>query len=135
MTRKKQKTMSDFVSAKGEQPYDEHKMTKDSLSERLLRVTLAGNISFRAATNPELVSLLSEAWPDIDITNRKELQRTLMKVVKHSKSDLKEKLMTNKSKISIVLDGWKSANKIHFQGDSPDVTGKALQTVFKAHGP
>jgi hypothetical protein len=130
MGKKKQKTISDFVATESEKPYDARMMTKERLSDRLLCVCLSGNISFNAATNPELVSLLSEAWPDIDIPDRKDLKKTLMNVVTQAKSDLKEKLMMNKSKISLALDGWKSKSKIHFQGILLAVTCDVSQTIF-----
>jgi hypothetical protein len=73
-------------------------------------------ISFRAATNPELIELLSEAWPEVDMPTRKRLKSCLMKVAGHGKSNLKERLLLNKSKISIACDGWKSSNNISFIG-------------------
>ena len=91
-------------------------MTSEKLCESLRRVAIAGNISFRAATNPELIELLSEAWPEVNIPNRKGLKSCLMKVAGHGKSDLKERLLLNKSKISIACDGWKSSNNINFMG-------------------
>jgi hypothetical protein len=91
-------------------------MTSEKLCERLLRVAIAGNMSFRAATNPEMIELLSEAWPEIDMPNRRGLKNCLMKLAVHGKSDLKERLLLNESKISIACDGWKSSNNINFMG-------------------
>jgi hypothetical protein len=91
-------------------------MTTEKLCERLLRIAISGNISFRAATNPEMIELLSEAWPEIDMPNRKGLKKCLMTLAVHGKSDLKERLLLNQSKISIACDGWKSSNNINFMG-------------------
>ena len=96
--------------------YTDAVMTKEKLCERLLRISIAGNISFRAATNPEMIELLSEAWPEIDMPNRKGLKRCLMKLAVHGKSDLKERLLLNQSNVSIACDGWKSSNNINFMG-------------------
>jgi hypothetical protein len=104
------------MMAQKNKTHTEAMMTSEKLCERLLRVAIAGNISFRAATNPELIELLSEAWPEVDMPNRKGLKSCLMKVAGHGKSDLKERLLLNKSKISIACDGWKSSNNINFMG-------------------
>jgi hypothetical protein len=91
-------------------------MTSEKLCERLLRIAIAGNMSFQAATNPEMIELLSEAWPEIGMPNRKGLKMCLMTLAAHGKSDLKERLLLNQSKISIACDGWKSSNNINFMG-------------------
>jgi hypothetical protein len=82
--------------------HTEAMMTSEKLCKRLLRVAIAGNLSFQVATNPEMIELLSEAWPDLDMPNHKGLKTYLMKLAVHGESNLKERLLLNKSKISIV---------------------------------
>jgi hypothetical protein len=104
-----------MMEAKGKKHTDAV-MTSEKLCERLLRVAIAGNISFRAATNPELIELLSEAWPQVEMPNRWALKRCLMKEAERGKNDLKSRLLLNRSRISIACDGWKSSNNINFMG-------------------
>jgi len=112
----RKKSVREQLMQQKKKTHTEATMTSEKLCERLLRVVIAGNMSFRAATNPEMIELLSEAWPDIDMPSRKGLKTCLMKLAVNGKSDLKERLLLNKSKISIACDGWKSSNNINFMG-------------------
>jgi hypothetical protein len=114
--QERKKSVREQMMEQKNKSHTEATMTSEKLCERLLRVAISGNISFRAATNPELIELLSEAWPEVDMPTRKRLKSCLMKVAGHGKSDLKERLLLNKSKISIACDGWKSSNNISFMG-------------------
>jgi len=114
--QERKKSVREQLMQQRNKTHTEAKMTSEKLCERLLRVAVAGNMSFRAATNPELIKLLSEGWPDTDMPNRKALKSCLMKLAVNGKSDLKERLLLNKSKISIACDGWKSSNNVNFMG-------------------
>jgi hypothetical protein len=54
------------LRAKGERSYIDTKMTSKKLTQRLLPVAVAGNMSFRQTMNPEILSLLEDAYPDLD---------------------------------------------------------------------
>jgi len=99
-----------------QEKYSTSVMTTEKLTERLLRCAISGNISFKAATNPEIMSLLREAWPNINMPDRRALRKCLMKVATDAEHDLKARLITNESKISLALDCWTSSNNISFMG-------------------
>jgi hypothetical protein len=91
-------------------------MTSTKLCEQVLRIIVAGNLSFSFAENPEFVALLRHAYPDCDIPNRRSVAKALKKAAKDERVALREELMKNDSKVSIALDAWTSSNTIAFLG-------------------
>ena len=100
---------SDILPTKGA-------MTSAKLCEQVLRIIVAGNLSFSFAENPEFVALLRHAYPDCNIPNRRSVAKALKKAAKDERVALREELMKNDSKVSIALDAWTSSNTIAFLG-------------------
>ena len=100
---------SDILPTKGT-------MTSAKLCEQVLRIIVAGNLSFSFAENPEFVALLRHAYPDCNIPNRRSVAKALKKAAKDERVALREELMKNDSKVSIALDAWTSSNTIAFLG-------------------
>lgn len=91
-------------------------MTSVKLCEQVLRIIVAGNLSFSFAENPEFVALLRHAYPDCNIPNRRSVAKALKKAAKDERVALREEMMMNDSKINIALDAWTSNNNIAFLG-------------------
>lgn len=91
-------------------------MTSDKLCEQVLRIIVAGNLSFYFAENPEFVALLRHAYPDCNIPNRRSVTKALKKAAKDERIALREELTNNNSKVSLALDAWTSNNNIAFLG-------------------
>ena len=100
---------SDILPTKGA-------MTSAKLCEQVLRIIVAGNLSFSFAENPEFVALLRHAYLDCNIPNRRSVAKALKKAAKDERVALREELMNNDSKVSIALDAWTSNNNIAFLG-------------------
>jgi hypothetical protein len=100
---------SDILPTKGA-------MTSVKLCEQVLRIIVAGNLSFSFAENPEFVALLRHAYPDCNIPNRRSVAKALKKAAKDERVALREEVTTNDSKVNIALDAWTSNNNIAFLG-------------------
>lgn len=95
-------------------------MTNDRLCERVLRVIVAGNLSFSQAENPELRSLLAEGFPDCDLPSRRAIADRLKSEAKLARSTLKDRLAEVDSKVSLALDAWHSkVGNMEFLGMHP----------------
>lgn len=90
------------------------------LIKQVLRIIVAGNLSFSFVENPEFVVLLQHAYPSCNYPNRRSVAKALKKNAKAEKISLKEELAQNDSKISLALDGWTSSNNMAFLGMSPE---------------
>jgi len=110
-------------------------MNRDRLKETVLWVIVSGNLPFSFADNLEFQTLLREAYPSCQPPNRKSARDYLQSVVDRTTEDLKAKLATNDSKISLVLDAWTTRSSLSFLGNlSPlslfAVTGWCCLFVF-----
>ena len=114
----KKKTITDRLIEQGQRPFMDTKMTTAKLTHRVMNAAIHSNLSWSSATNPAWSGLLQEAWPDLDIPNRRSVAALLDKKAKEGREDLKERLRLNGSKISLALDGW-SVKDMSFQGTAP----------------
>ena len=69
---------------------DRQVMSRDRLKERVLRIIIAGNLSFSFAENPEFVDLLKDAYPDMPAPTRKTVVDFLHAKATLTKAELKE---------------------------------------------
>jgi hypothetical protein len=94
-------------------------MTSDKLCEQVLRIILAGNLSFSQAENVELVALLRNAYPNVNIPNRRSVTNKLNEQTMMAKEKLKDRLATVESKISLAIDVWSTRTNYSFLGMFP----------------
>ena len=94
-------------------------MISDKLYEQVLRIILAGNLSFSQVENPELVALLRNAYPDANIPNRGSVVNKLNEQTAMAKEKLKDQLGTVESKISLAMDVWSTRTNYSFLGIFP----------------
>ena len=115
--------------------WQNHKnLTSTKLCEQVLRIIVAGNLSFSFAENPEFVALLQHAYRDCDIPNRRSVAKALKKAAKDERVALREELTNNDSKFSVTLDAWTSNNNIPFLGMYYIFChGKILQSIEDQH--
>jgi len=91
-------------------------MTSDKLCQQVLHIILAGNLSFSQAENPELIALLRNAYPNVNIPNRRSVTNELNEQTSNAKEKLKDQLATVESKISLALDVWSTRTNHSFLG-------------------
>jgi hypothetical protein len=111
----KRKTIAERLAEQAKRPYMDTKMTSAKLTEKVMNAAIQSNLSWSSATNPAWSSLLHEAWPELNIPNRCSLPALLETKANEARDDLKSRLLLNKTKISLALDGW-SVKDMSFQG-------------------
>ena len=79
-------------------------MSRDRLKERVLRIIVSGNLPLSFADNTELRALLKDAYPDCSPPNRKSAHEYLQSRSDATVADIKAKLVTNESKVNLVLN-------------------------------
>lgn len=89
-------------------------MTDEKLREQVLRIIVAGNLSFSQAENQELQKLLHHAYPGVAIPNRRSVVACLEENVKEARTRLKKDLADIDSQIHLAIDCW-SARGIQHQ--------------------
>jgi len=95
---------------------DREVMSKDRLKERVLRIIIAGNLSFSFAENPEFVDLLKDAYPDMTAPTRKTVVDYLHAKATLTKAELRELLSKLNSRVSLALDVWVTRTGLAFLG-------------------
>ena len=108
--------LDDYLSSPSDILPTRGAMTSAKLCEQVLRIIVAGNLSFSFAENPEFIALLQHAYPDCNIPNRRSVAKALKKAAKEERVALRDELTTNDSKVSVALDAWTSNNNIAFLG-------------------
>lgn len=91
-------------------------MTNDDLKEKVLRIIIAGNLSFSHAENPEFVETLKDAYPDCILPSRKTIVELLKTKAEMAKQDLVTKLSHADCKVSLAVDCWTTRNNVAFLG-------------------
>lgn len=97
-------------------------MTTAKLSEQVLRMIVAGSLSFSFAENPEFVALLKHAYPHCSIPNRRGIVEKLKVNAEVEKKRLKDELECLDSKASLAIDCWSSRNNHAYMGMSPIIS-------------
>jgi len=95
---------------------DRQVMSRDRLKERILRIIIAGNLSFSLAENPEFIDLLNDAYPDCPIPTRKTVVDYLHAKATLTKAELRELLAKLDSRVSLALDIWVTRTGLAFLG-------------------
>ena len=95
---------------------DRQVMNRDRLKERVLRIIIAGNLSFSFAENPEFVDLLNDAYPDMPAPTHKTVVDFLHAKATLTKAELRELLSKLESKVSLALDVWTTRSGLAFLG-------------------
>jgi hypothetical protein len=101
-------------------------MSPMKLLEHILRIVLAGDLSFRFASNPALISFLKISYPNIRPPTRQALASSLMDGATEAKFRLQEYFGTIDAKVSLAIDGWNSRDNRDFLGTSPSVSGEMI---------
>jgi hypothetical protein len=91
-------------------------MTNERLTEQVLRIIIAGNLSFSQAENPKLVNLLHDAFPTCKPPSRHAIADRLRTSTFNSKEKLREQLAQLESKVSLCVDAWRSRGNVEFLG-------------------
>ena len=127
-------TLNDYLTSLSDILPTRGAMTSTKLCEQVLRIIVAGNLSFSFTENPEFIALLRHAYLDCDIPNRRSVAKTLKKAARNERVALREELTNNDSKVSVTLDAWTSNNNIAFLGMYYIFChGKILQSIGDQH--
>ena len=79
-------------------------MNSERLKEAVLRIIIAGNLSFSFAELPEFQALLHNAYSNCTPASRKTMMKYLKAKSVLTKLKLKDKLTKNEFKVSLALN-------------------------------
>ena len=96
--------------------YDRTPMTNNRLAEQVLRIIIAGNLSFLHSENPEFVVLVKHAYPHLTLPNRHAVSNLLTQKAKEAKDELRKRFANLDSHVSFAIDAWHSRGTIEFLG-------------------
>jgi len=112
-----QQLFNDFFNIGSTSSNRHEVMTHERLKEKVLRIIVSGNLPFAFVENTEFQGLCADAYPDcIPLPNRRSMRDYLKAKAEESKSQLKERLMNNDSKVNLVLDIWTTRSNLAFLG-------------------
>lgn len=94
-------------------------MTSLLLKERVLRILISGNLPFAFVENSELISLMRDAYPSCEMPSRKTMVDYLSIKAQETKSELRDMLNKNTSRISLAMDVWTTRTNLSFLGIAP----------------
>ena len=98
-------------------------MTSDRLCESVLKLIVAGNLSFRQAENPALQDLLQEAFPSCTLPTQRSVAQRLKSEAQLARGNLRDRLDMVDSKVSLALDAWHSkVGNMEFLGTTSPIS-------------
>ena len=86
------------------------------LDELLLQTLAACNWSFNQFDNPQFQYFISRALPNHRCPGRRQIRNLLRKAAQAAHEDIKERLASCTSRVSLALDCWSSSNSYNFIG-------------------
>jgi hypothetical protein len=106
-------------------------MSQEKLIDHVLRIVIAGDLSFRHASNSALVRTLKIAFPNLIPPTRQAIAKHLMEGATNARNSLKEYFATLESRVSLALDGWNTRSNKDFLGKVPfeHVTGNVIKNI------
>jgi hypothetical protein len=94
-------------------------MTTSRLQEQVLRIVIAGNLSFYFAENEEFKVLLKDAYPDCSPPTRKGLVDLLVVKADEARAAIADIVQQLDSKIHLAIDCWTSRMNIGYMSMTP----------------
>ena len=91
-------------------------MTNDRLAEQVLRIIIAGNLSFLHSENPEFIAFVKHAYPHLRLPNRRAVSNLLTQKAKEAKDELRKRFAKIESRVSFAIDAWRSRGNVEFLG-------------------
>ena len=96
--------------------HDRTPMTNNRLAEQVLRIIIAGNLSFLHTENPEFVTFVKHAYPHLTLPNRRAVSNLLTQKAKEAKEALRKRFAEIDSRVSFAIDAWRSRGITEFLG-------------------
>jgi hypothetical protein len=91
-------------------------MSQEKLIDHVLRIIIAGDLSFRHASNLALVRFLKIAFPNLIPPTRQAISKRLVDGAANARNSLKEYFTKLESRVSLAVDGWNSRSNKDFLG-------------------
>jgi hypothetical protein len=91
-------------------------MSPQSLLDHVLRIIIAGDLSFRFASNIPFVEFVKICYPNLQPPSRFAIANRLTTSAQEMKYTLAAYFMGLNAKVSIALDSWNSRNNKDYLG-------------------
>jgi len=91
-------------------------ITNTDLDALLLRAAIVCNWPFDQFENTDFRALIHRGFPGHECPHRHTMASRLTEAAEAARMDIKERLTSNDSRISLALDCWTSPNRWEFMG-------------------
>ena len=93
-------------------------VTKRELEQLLLKAMVECNWTFNQFGSPSFKNLIGRGFPhhEDDIPGPTKMKKLLSTEAINARNDIRERITSNSSRVSLALDNWTSSNGIEFMG-------------------